>query len=250
MAELIGNAFRDTLRSPGDQFRVSAHDKNFPTEPFDDTEATLLQQQLNDLVADLESSTLAKIVQQRQEIVAKVATLAKHDLEAKNFGGINAGDNEIGFSVLRPGHIRRDSGTGNIVNNWFFTPGATGWVDWIGNGAANNFAVDEDQVVLVLALVDQEGASSEISGVNVDTFGRNMDMLPRDVNSLRLMDNDTEVQVVQLQTLVGQEADEVHARLRFDRDVERQPRLFGFTFGLGRFMNIEDYATGDFSDLP
>lgn len=247
MAEV---SIASTLRNPGSQFEVSAHDGPFPTSSFDSDEAKLFEQQLNDLIADLDSSILQELIVQRQDTIAKTAALAKHDLEIKNFGGINANDNEMGFSLLRPGHIRRDPATGNIVNDWYFEPDSTGWNDWIGDGANNNFAVDEDQVLLVLALVDQETAPTEISGLNVEDFGRNMDMLPRDINMMRTQDNENDLQVKQMQTLIGQEQDEVHARLRFDRVVERQPRPFGFTFSLGRFLNREEYAQSDYNSLP
>jgi len=247
---MAGISIQSVLQNPGNQFQLSAHQEPFPTESFSTDEAQLFEQQLNDLVADLPSSELQTIVEQRQDVIAKAATVAKHDLDGQNFGGINAGDNQIGFSILRPGHIRRDPNTGNIVNDWYFQPGTTGWVDWIGDGGTNNFAVDDDQLLLSLAMIDQEAAPTEISGFNIDTFGRNMDMLPMDVNSVRLQDNDTDVQVAQMQSLIGQEQDEVHARLRFDRDVERQPRLFGFTFALGRFLNREDFGTGDYTNLP
>lgn len=250
MVENIEIDVTSTLQNPGRQFEVSAHDGSFPTQSFDSDEAELFNRQLNDLVANLESSVLASYYQQRSEVIAKAATLAKHDLEAKNFGGINANDNEFGFTELRPGHIRRDPSTGNITNDWYFDPGTTGWVDWIGDGGANNMAFNDDTVILVLGVADQESGPSEISGFNVDTFGRNMDMLPRDVMNLRLQDNDTEVQIVQTQSLIGQEQDEVHTRLRFDQNVERQPRLIGFTFGIGRFLNTEDYSTTDYDNLP
>lgn len=229
------------LQSPTDDFEVEVHDQSFPTEPFDRDEAQLFEVQLNQLIAHLDSSMFLEVLQQRAQTIADVAAFAKHDLEAKNFGGINAGDNEIGFSILRPGHIRADPATGAAENDWYFTPGATGWVDWIGDGAGNNKVVDEDEVLLVLAFTDQEDAATEISGINVDEFGRNMDMLPQDLNDARLFDNDNEQQVVSLPTLIGQENDDVHIRLRADRDVERQPRLFGFTFALGTRLNVEDY---------
>lgn len=239
----------DNLRSPPSQFSTQVHQRDFPTEAFTQEEAQLFESQLNALIGELDSSSLLQILKQREEIIAQAATLAKHDLESKTFGGINPQDNEIGFSVLRPGHILRDAGTGNLQNDWYFDPGTTGWVDWTGDGAGNNFVIGEDQVVLVLGLVDQEAAPSEISGINVNEFGRNIDMVPQDQNTLRLQDNDTEVQAVSLPSLIGQENDDVHIRLRFDRDVERQPRLYGLTFGLGDFMNNEDYAVADYDTM-
>lgn len=233
------------LTSPT-EFELSAHDGRFPVASFDSDEANLFEQQMNDLIADLPNSVVGEVLKQREQTIARAAAMAKHDLEAKNFGGINAGDNEFGFSMLRPGHIRYDGSS--IINDWYFQPGSTGWNDWIGT-SANPFVVDEDQVVVILGVMDQEKGPSEISGFNVQSFGRNMDMLPRDMNSMRLQDNETDVQVTQTQTLIGQEQDEIHARLYYDRDVERQPRPLGFTFSLGRFLNVDDYSPGDYNNL-
>lgn len=230
------------LTNPPSEFTVQAQGKTFPTESFSPNEAQLLNQQLNELVFSLDSSHLMEIVQQRQTAIARTAAFAKQVFDEKLFGGVNARDNEIGFSVLRPGHIRADPASGDAENDWFFTPGATGFVDWIGDGtSANNFTFTEDQVSVVMAFVDQD-VNSEISAVNVDAFGRNVDMLPLDMNdSKHREDNENDISVQPLQTLIGEENDEVHIRLRADRDVESQPRLFGFTFGLGSFLNSEDF---------
>jgi len=238
-----------TLQNPGGSFRVSAHDDQFPTEGFDQSEASLFEEQMNSLIAGVTSKEIAQVLQNRQQTIAKAAALAKDDIDGNNFGGLNAGDNEIGFSPLRPGHIRRDPNTGNVVNDWFFDPGATGYVDWIGDGAGNNMILNEDQVVLVLGVVDQELSPTPIQGFNVQDFGRNMYMLPRDLNDMRLQDNDTEVQVKEVETLIGQEGDEVHCRLNFDENVERQPRLLGFTFAKGRFLNQESYSAADYDNF-
>jgi len=228
------------LRSPASEFAVKSQRKSFPTEAFTDKEAQLLEDQLNQLIFDLDSSALTELARQRQDAVARTAVFAKQVFDEKLFGGVNAGDNEIGFSVLRPGHIFSDS-TGTVQNDWYFDPGTTGWVDWIGDGTtANNYTVGENQVTVILAFMDQD-VGSEVSAVNVEEFGRNVDMLPHDLNALRLRDNDTEQQVAALPTLIAQENDNVHVRLRADRNVESQPRLFGFTFGLGTFLDAEDY---------
>ena len=232
---------RSQLTSPEDDFSVTVHDTTFPTEGLSDQEARLFESQFNQLLADLDSSVLAKILSQRSNTIANVAAYAKQELDGKVFGGINAGDNEIGFSELRPGHIYNDS-SGTRQNDWYYQPGSTGWSDWIGDGTSgNNYSVNEDQVSVVLAFVDQDEGQSVVSGLNVQSWGRNMDMLPHDLNSSRVRDNDTDVQVRELPTLIARDGNNLHIRLRYDRDVERQPRLFGVTFGLGSFLNSEDY---------
>lgn len=230
----------DVLQNPGGNFELAVHDDEFPTTAFNPGEASLFENQMNTLMADLDSSILSQVIKQREQTIAKVASFAKQELDGKVFGGINAGDNQIGFSVLRPGHIRADPSTGAAENDWYFSPGTTGYVDWIGDGSGNNYSVGEDQVSVVLAFVDQD-VSTEVSALNVDEFGRNMDMLPHDLNDARIMDNENEIMVKNLPTLVAQDNDQIHARLRYDRDVESQPRFFGFTFALGGFLNEEDY---------
>ena len=228
------------VQSPDPEFTLRSQGKSFPTQGFNSEESNLLQTQLQDLMAPFESSIISELVMQRQDAIAMTASFAKQVFDEKLFGGINADDNEIAFDVLRPGQIRSDPGTGTLQNDWYFQPGATGWVDWIGDGAGNNYVVGEDQVSVVLAFYDQD-VNTEVSAVNVDEFGRNVNMIPQDLNALRLRDNDREQQIVPLPTLIAQEHDDIHVRLRYDRDVETEPRLFGFTFGLGSFLDTEDY---------
>lgn len=230
----------DTLQNPGGNFELAIHDDEFPTQSFNPGEAKLFENQLNALFADIDSSVLTNILKMREQQIARVATFAKQELDGKVFGGINAGDNQVGMSVMRPGHIYQDD-TGTLQNDWYYDPaGTTGWQDWIGDGSSNNYSVGEDQVSVVFAFVDQD-VNSEVSGLNVEEFGRNMDMLPHDLNDARLADNKNEMMVKNLPTLVAQNNDNVHVRLRLDRDVESQPRLFGLTFALGGYLNSEDF---------
>lgn len=230
-----------TLTNPGGNFEVTVHDGEFPTLSFTDSEASLFETQFNDLIADFDSSLLTQMFSQRQEAVAKAATFAKQEIDGKVFGGINAGDNEIGFDVLRPGQIRAEPGTGDPINDWYYEPSSSGWNDWIGDDSGNAYNVGEDQVTVVLGFIDQD-VSTEISGLDVQQFGRNMDMLPHDLNDARLMDNETEQMATNLPTLIAQDNDSIHIQLRHDRVQESQPRLVGVTFGLGAFLNTQDYA--------
>ena len=237
-----------TLRNPGGNFGLTVHKGEFPTEAFTDNESALFERQFNDLLADFDSSIVTQVFNQRQESIAKAASFAKQEIDGKVFGGVNAGDNQIGFDILRPGHIRSTPGSGNSdadANDWYYKPDSTGWNDWIGgdgNGGTDGsaYSVGEDQVSVIVAFMDQD-VSTEISGLNVQQFGRNMDMLPHDLNNARLMDNDNEQMVQNLPTLLAQDNDNIRMRLRHDRIQESQPRLLGVTFALGSFLNTEDY---------
>lgn len=231
----------DILTSPGGNFELASHANEFGTESFTQNEAQLFQNQVNDLLVGLRGTAMGALLRQRQGTLARVAAYAKAELDGNTFGGINAGDNQIGFSVLRPGHIRSDPASGASENDWFFDPDTTGVVDWIGNGGSNNFTVSEDQVSVAFAFADQSEGQSPISMLDIETFGRNMDLLPTDTNNARLRDNTTEQQAVPIPTVVASERDQVYCKLRVDKAVERQPRFFGVTFGLGSFLNNDEY---------
>lgn len=228
-------------RNPDSEFSLEAQGKSFPTVGLNNDEASKLESQLNEFLLQMNNSTLRNLISKRADAISLAAAFSKQVFDEKLFGGINAGDNEIGFDVLRPGHIRADPSTGNPENTWNYEPSSTGWNDWIGDGGSNNKTFNDDQVVLVLGMVDQDGPQTALSGVNVDSFGRNVDMLPQDLNDMRLKDNDTDLQIKSFPTLIGQENDSAHIRLRYDAVEQSQPRLFGFTFGLGSYLNTEDY---------
>lgn len=233
-------SFVNELTNPS-EFALLSQGKDFPVERFSDTEAQLLADQLNTLVANLDSEMLTQFIVQRQEAIARAAAFSKTQFDEKLFGGINAGDNEIGLSVLRPGHILNNAPAGiTDINDWYFDPGATGQVDWIGTNATPA-TPETDEVILALGFMDQSDMPTEYSAIDVQEFGRNVDMLPIDVDDARLMDNETGQQLVPLPSLIAQENDNMHVLLRQDRDVERQPRMVGFTFGLGSHLNQLQY---------
>ena len=231
---------QNTLTAPKSEFSVSAQGRSFPTQSFNNEEASLFEQQLNELVVPNDESKVTDLFVQRANAIALGATFAKQHFDGKLFGGLNPGDNEIGFDVLRPGQIRADPADGGVANTWDFDPPGAGWNDWIGDGAANNRTLDDNQVTVIMGMLDQADDSA-VSGINVNTFGRNVDMVPKDLNVLKIADNSPEQHYAPLPTLIAQENDDVHIRLRHDADLASQPRLLGFTFGLGTYLNTEDY---------
>lgn len=233
----------ERARSPANPFSIRTQNREFPTESLSNEEAEIFNEQFNMLINDLDSRLVPRLLEQRRNTIADVAGLARNQFDEKRFGGINAADNEIGFDVLRPGHIRADPEDGSSENTWEFevSDGDDGWNDWIGDGSSdNNYTVSEDQVVLVLGFMEMSD-NNGISAINVDEFGRNVDMIPKDLNDSRVPDNDNELQMQAIPTLVGTENDQIHVRLRADESGTYEPRLIGLTFGVGKYMNKEDY---------
>lgn len=241
MAGELNIGLKSAVKNPDRTFNVRTQNKDFSTESFTSRDANLFEQQFNVLLNDLDSRHLSELFAQRSREIANAAALAKQELDEPLFGGINANDNEIAFDILRPGHVRADPSNGDIQNDWYFEPSSSGWNDWIGDGSTNNYTVDEDQIVLVLGFMDQD-PTTEISGINVESFGRNVDMIPKDLNHARTYDNDNEVLIQALPTLIGTDRDDIHIRLRHDKVMESQPRLLGITFGIGNYMNMEDFS--------
>lgn len=243
----------DTARNPAGSVSIRTQNKSFATQGLSDEEAQLFEEQFNILVNDFASREITQLYKAREDQIAEAAALAKNQFDEKLFGGINAADNEIGFDVIRPGHVRSDPSDGSTVNDWSYevyesggtasTSGVAvegaGWNDWIGDGANNNYSVSEDQILIVLGMVDMAD-NNGIRGVNVNKFGRNVDMLPKDLNDSRTGDTENDITAQALPTLIGNDRDELHIRLDADTGVH-EPRLIGFTFGVGSYMNQEEY---------
>lgn len=253
------------VTSPDDTFSIRTQNRNFTTYPLSTKEGELFDEQFNTLINDFDSRMLSELFLQRSSMIGNSVAFAKQQFDEKLFGGVNAGDNEIAFDVLRPGHIRADPSDGSVMNDWTYTH-SDGWNDWIGDGSsANNYTMDEDQVVLVLGFTDTapyvvDTTNNEIvdrldnppvTGLNVDQFGRNVDMLPKDLNDSRLEDNRNDQFVQSLPSVVGNELDQVHIRLQSsvpsvvqdnsDYELVSEPRLLGLTFGVGSYMNQEEF---------
>jgi len=255
-----------TVRNASDPFSIRTQNKDFGVHPFSSSEADLFESQFNTFLNDIDSRIVTDILIQREDEIALAAAYAKNQFDEKLFGGINAADNEIGFDILRPGHIRADPADGEVQNDWFYEH-TDGWNDWIGDGTSDNdYSIDEDQVVVVLGVVDsgvliveeEDGTINTFerenytatSGINVDRFGRNVDMLPKDMNSGKIPDNDNSLLTQSIPTMIGADRDRVHLRLRSDvpaaledanASVYSEPRLVGVTFGVGSYMNQEDF---------
>lgn len=246
-------------------FNIRTQNRDFSTENFSSSETDLFNEQFNTIVNDFDSRLKSELYDQRSAMIANTAGFSKQQFDEKLFGGINASDNEIAFDVIRPGHIRADPSDGSVLNNWTYTH-SDGWNDWIGDGSsANNYTVDEDQVTLVLGFSDTpamvvDTTNNEVvetldypatTGVNVDRFGRNVDMLPKDLNDSRYQDNKNDQNIQALPAMVANERDQIHVRLESsvpdvvadngDYELVSEPRLLGVTFGVGNHMNQEEF---------
>jgi len=282
----------EDARRPSDVFSIRTQNKDFSTVALESNGATLLEEHFNMFLNDFDSRLFGELYAQRSTNIAETAAFAKNEFDEKLFGGINAADNEIGFDVIRPGHIKAAPSTAaNVADNpdptsgTFIETGATvntwkievveeydttdestargsvevdpeealvytetGWNDLIGDGTSSgDYTVDEDQVLLVLGYADltdpdqNSNAGSEVSGLNVERLGRNVDMLPKDLHDSKIPDNENGLFVQTLPTMVANDRDRVHIRFRADAPGVYEPRLVGVTFGVGSYMNQEDF---------
>lgn len=249
MAGEFNISFADTLRSPDSVFSIRTQNRDFNTEAFDREEANLFETQFNTFVNDFDSRMVSELFVQRADQIALAANHAKQNFDERRFGGINSGDNEIAFDVIRPGHIRADPESGDVINDWEYEVGAgeDGWNDWVGDGTSDNdYTVDEDQVIIMMGLqllnVGDETDETSLSGINIQRFGRNVDMLPKDLYNMTVSDNENDVFMQALPTVIATDRDRIHMRLRSDEeDATYDVRPLGLTFGVGAFMNQEDF---------
>lgn len=259
MAGELNVRLANEVESPNRVFSVRTQNREFNTEPFDSDEASLLEEQFNTLINDFDTRLLSELFMQRRMVLAQAAAHSKQQFDEKRFGGINSGDNQIAFDTIRPGHIHKSGATGEMKNSWEIDlseydvadVSEEGWIDWVGDGTHDgDYVVDEDQVIVMMGLErldDPEESDVTVSTLNVDSFGRNVDMLPKDLHSMNQKDNENDVTVQALPAVIGTDKDRVHLRVQLDgvdvgaSDETIALRPVGVTYGVGAFMNKEEY---------
>lgn len=176
---------------------------------------------------------------------------AKNALDEKTFGGFNAGNNEIGISPIRPGHVGLVHSATIVVAEadqvWRWArntaaPGYNvGYENWIHSPttATTSFQVYRDEFVLPMYIVE-EAASPKIQSVKLN-IGRT-DILYYDVAANRIRDNVTGISLIPLPTTFWLPETDALIALQCTCAGTIAPRLGGFTVALGSFLDGTTYT--------
>jgi len=198
-------------------------------------------------------------IQSKYDIIIQALEVAKNALEDRRFGGFNAGDNEIGMSPIRPGHVGLcHDGTytnAEADNTWKWIKSAskpsynTGFDTWIHSPTSDTtaFSVHKDCFILPLYIVE-ESASPKLQTIKIDV-GRT-DILYYDVSACRIRDAKTGISLIPLPTMFWGPNTDVLVAVQAKEAGTLEIRLGGFTFALGSFLDATTYQPDGNSVKP
>jgi len=181
--------------------------------------------------------------------------VAKNSLDEITFGGMNAGNGEIGFTMIRPGHVGFVESAACESNNvWAWKHdcvkivNAVGFENWIHSpaGATTPFNVMEDSFIYPMYIVE-ENANAKIQCVKMD-IGRT-NVLWYDVAACRLATEDG-INLIPLPTTFWLGETDALMALGFKAAGFVEPRLGGFTVAKGSFLNACNYVANGNSVQP
>lgn len=233
---------------------LELYGETYTLSGMDETEIKYYDRQFDALVGTTDS-VLRAILGERKDTVFQGIRAIKSKLENRKFRGLNPRDTEIGFSLIRPGHVKggdRGFATLNALMDgtsmgwrmWYAS--AVVWDDWLASAANTGFLLSEDHGLIITHLSSYNSPTPYTAAVRF-TFGRTQ-LVPIDVQDMMLGDNETNVAHFPIPTIVCLPETSLLARtvshdsLRLATERIDYLRLGGFTVGLGRFLSVENYS--------
>lgn len=201
-----------------------------------------------------------EFINTRKAQVDQGVRAAKNALDEKNFGGFNAGANEIGISTIRPGQVGlcRSGADTNAEgdNTWVWTrrngtvPAYNAAYDcWIHspNTVATALTLHKDQFVIPLYIVEQS-TSPKLQTVKID-IGRS-DILYYDCAANQIRDARAGLSLYPLPTTFWGPEISVLISIQTKVAGALELRLGGFCVALGTFLNASTYNGSTHTIVP
>ena len=223
---------------------LTVYGEKFTLAPISQDELDLFKAQFGDLMS-MVGSDERKIMLARVEQYIMGMRAIKQSLNSVGFTGVNAGDTELGMSLIRP-QFTKSNTVANTPGpfatiyrpNWGLTLVAGTWRDWIYDGAGNPMTLGKDfgwVVTHIKSLTSPVPFFSEIRFV----VGRTGVLIPADVRALQLADTENNIPIVPLPTMYSIPKASFYARAMSDVNGIDNVPLGGLVFGLGRALKEE-----------
>ncbi|MFA6358889.1 MAG: hypothetical protein WCY09_09565 [Candidatus Omnitrophota bacterium] len=216
-----------------------AYGEKFTLAPLTQDELELFKAQFADLMS-MVGSDERKIMLARVEQYILGLRAIKSSLNGTLFTGVNAGDTELGMSLIRP-QFTRNNAIANLAAyraNWNQTLVANTWTDWIFDGAGQPMLLGRDFGWVVTHLKSLTAPVPFFSEIRF-VVGRTGIMLPADVRALQMADTENNVSIIPLPTMYSIPKASFYARAKADSGGIDNVPLGGILFGLGRALREE-----------
>jgi hypothetical protein len=221
--------------------------KEYQGTELTEKERDILFKHVMDYLA-AEDAFLQSLFTLNKESIEAAAMVAKNKFDAP-FNGILAADPQIGVSLIRPGHILRDtSGTETPINTWdsegiqtgAFVSGSDNWIGYsTNNGTAVN--IDKEALVVPMGLAFRQGQKPAVQEVRFQIGEVTYPVVV--VDQAAFADNPNRVRAVRFHPLLMEPKQTVAATVWSETGGRQEMKLLGLTFGLGRFLRNTSYSS-------
>lgn len=221
--------------------RVIFENEGYNGDPLTPEELALLQNQVDTMLA-ARGSFYEELLKESFQKIAGALMVAKAYFKAP-FTGMSAGDGEIGLQKVRSGHFRRTTAaTETADNDWSFAF-AAGNDYWAGFGANNTTAanIDKELCVLILGVVFTQGAQPVVEEMYWQVGGTTYPV--EVIRDAWLADNDFGVRGIPIRPKLLVPKATVLTQTRQTLAGTNELVALGVTFGLGRILRSQSYAS-------
>lgn len=213
--------------------KFELYGRQYDLADLDDIEMAYFNQQFETLFGTDDSVERA-LMRDRKDMVITAIRAVKAAISGRPaFRGLNPGDTELGFSPIRPVHVKRH---GSIYATWDHTVSAETWTDWLASSTSGSgYTLDKRMGQVILGIKSFQSPEPLISEAHFK-IGRT-DLVPTTLRSIRLGDNKHNVAIYPLPTMFVMPAvDELYAEVFCDKAGTMKAAPLGLTIGLGAFI--------------
>jgi len=208
------------------------YNQSYNLASLDAQELEYINAQLPTLLAP---PTSIQRILQMQRIDAYVAGIraVKEKLNGPPFRGLNPGDTELGFQLIRPQFVQI---AGAYRTNWLqLALVANAWTNFASNAAGVGYQVGQDFGLIIThltALVTPTPLESEYRF----SIGRTV-LIPQPCRSLRVGDNENQVSILPIPTVYAEPRVQLFSAIKADVNGNAELEWGGLVVGYGRVLN-------------
>jgi len=214
--------------------------------PLDKEEEEVFEAQFDKLFGT-NDSVERELFQDRKDVILAGIKAIKFKMNGPRFTGWNPADSELGWSAIRPGHVR----VNNVIQTtWAVTFAAAGvWQRWLDGGAATTpytapYACG--QIVVGMMSLPYLASVQPLVAAARWEIDRQV-LVPFDIRPVALGDNARQVPVYPHPTVLILPRASVIARLVSEVAGNDYVRPIGISVGLGKFLKVEAPAAADWT---
>lgn len=215
---------------------ISLYGETFPLAPITNEELETFKIQMASLLM-IPGSDERKVMEDRIEQYVYALRSTKNELTNNpTFRGLNPGDTELGFGLIRPQFTRANTA---YKTSWTVAVAALAWADWLYEAALAPFTIGKDFGLCITHLKSLVSPTPFASECRFQV-GRTGILIATDIRSLRLADTTNNVAIVAQPTMICKPKSSLYARVRGDLVAGNDELVLGgLIFGLGRALKEE-----------